>query len=153
MKYMEINDLNKDQVALAESKGWCIYTQVEDACGCVYRKGLAWAKPNWLCHIFLEPVDAEAIDDFAIGDYGTYDYEFESEVKQMLSPSEDKCYVFLIKNPSKYHFEQIWTNKGLAYAKEMAKSSFKDNVKYYPKDQFDKMDRLIKCHNKKVILP
>ena len=65
----------------------------------------------------------------------------------MLSPLEDKCYVFLIKNPVKYHFEQIWTNKGLAYAKEMAKSRFKDNVKYYPKDQFDKMNKLIKCHN------
>lgn len=152
MKYMEINDLNKDQVALAESKGWCIYTQVEDACGLIYKKGLAWANRIGYV-IFSESVDAEAIDGSAIGDYGTYDYEFESEVKQMLSPLEDKCYVFLIKNPVRYRFEQIWANKGLEYAKEMAKSRFKDNVKYYPKDQFDKMDKLIKCHNKKVILP
>ena len=121
MKYMEINDLNKDQVALAESKGWCIYTQVEDACGLIYKKGLAWANRIGYV-IFSEPVDAESIDDSAIGDYGTYDYDFESEVKQLLSPLEDKCYVFLIKNPVKYYFEQIWTNKGVAYAKEMAKS-------------------------------
>ena len=152
MKYMEINDLNKDQVALAESKGWCIYTQVEDACGLIYKKGLAWANRIGYV-IFSESVDAEAIDGSAIGDYGTYDYEFESEVKQMLSPLEDKCYVFLIKNPVRYRFEQIWANKGLEYAKEMAKSRFKDNVKYYPKDQIDKMDKLIKCHNEKVILP
>lgn len=132
MKYMEINDLNKDQVALAESKGWCIYTQVEDACGLIYKKGLAWANRIGYV-IFSESVDAEAIDGSAIGDYGTYDYEFESEVKQMLSPLEDKCYVFLIKNPVRYRFEQIWANKGLEYAKEMAKSRFKDNVKYYPK--------------------
>ena len=111
MKYMEINKLNKDQVALAESKGWCIYTQVEDACGWVYRKGLAWANRIGYV-IFSEPVDAEAIDDFAIGDYGTYDYDFESEVKQILSPLEDKCYVFLIKNPVKYHFEQILNRFG-----------------------------------------
>lgn len=137
MKYMEINDLNKDQVALAESKGWCIYTQVEDACGLIYKKGLAWANRIGYV-IFSESVDAEAIDGSAIGGYGTYDYEFESEVKQMLSPLEDKCYVFLIKNPVRYRFEQIWANKGLEYAKEMAKSRFKDNVKYYPKDQFDK---------------
>lgn len=149
MKYMEINDLNKDQVALAESKGWCIYTQVEDACGLIYKKGLAWANRIGYV-IFSESVDAEAIDGSAIGDYGTYNDEFESEVKQMLSPLEDKCYVFLIKNPVKYHFEQIWTNKGLRYAREMAKSSFKDNVKYYPKDQFNEMDKLIKCHNEKV---
>ena len=110
MKYMEINDLNKDQVALAESKGWCIYTQVEDACGLIYKKGLAWANRIGYV-IFSESVDAEAIDGSAIGDYGTYDYEFESEVKQMLSPLEDKCYVFLIKNPVRYRFEQIWANK------------------------------------------
>ena len=118
----------------------------------VYKKGLAWEDRIGYV-IFSESVDAEAIDGSAIGDYGTYDYEFESEVKQMLSPLEDKCYVFLIKNPVRYRFEQIWANKGLEYAKEMAKSRFKDNVKYYPKDQFDKMDKLIKCHNEKVILP
>ena len=146
---MEINDLNKDQVVLAESKGWCIYTQVEDACGLIYKKGLAWANRIGYA-IFSEPVDAESIDDSAIGDYGTYDYDFESEVIQLLSPLEDKCYVFLIKNPVKYYFEQIWTNKGVAYAREMAKSSFKDNIKYYPKDQFNEMDKLIKFHNEKV---
>lgn len=68
MKYMEINDLNKDQVALAESKGWCIYTQVEDACGLIYKKGLAWANRIGYV-IFSESVDAEAIDGSAIGDW------------------------------------------------------------------------------------
>ena len=42
-------------------------------------------------------------------------------INEVLDQIKDKCYVFLVKDPAYYHFEQVWTNKGLEHAKETAK--------------------------------
>lgn len=67
-----------------------------------------------------------------------------------MSPIEDKCYVFLVKDPANYRFEQIWTNKGLKKAKEKAKQRFGFKCTYYESKNYDRMDNLILKHNHKV---
>ena len=80
----------------------------------------------------------------------TYDDAFDKLVREKLLPVADKCYVFLVKNPANYHFEQIWTNKGLEKAIEIAKLRFRFKHTYYNSKDYDKMENLILKHNRKV---
>jgi len=55
-----------------------------------------------------------------------------------------------VKDPANYHFEQVWTNKGLSHAKEIAKLRFRFKHTYYESKDYDKMEKLIHKHNQKV---
>ena len=146
IKYMEISNLNNDQVKVIKENGWCIFTEC-DSGGTYYSKGFAWA--NRIGYIiFSESVNADYINSYdELNKIAIYDNEFDTLVRKSLKPLEDKCYVFLVKDPAHYHFDQIWTNKGLERAKKMAQSRFAHEHQYYESKDYDEMHRLISKHN------
>ena len=150
IKYMEITDLNGDQVKVIRENGWCVFTECAESSS-YYNKGFSWANRIGYV-IFSEDVDVEHIDSYKeLNEIASYDSEFDKSVREILKPIEDKCYVFLVKNPANYHFEQVWTNKGLEHAKETAKLRFRPyKHTYYERGDYDKMDKLIHRHNSKV---
>lgn len=149
VKYTEISDLNGDQIELINKNGWCIFTEC-DGDGTYWHKGIHYV--NRIGYVILsEDVDMEDINSYKeLNKIATYDDAFDKLVREKLSPATDKCYVFLVKNPANYHFEQIWTNKGLEKAKETAKLRFKFKHTYYESKDYDKMENLILRHNRKV---
>lgn len=116
----------------------------------VWLKGIHWV--NRIGYIVLsEDVDVENINSYEeLDKIAAYDNDFNNIVRNTLSPIEDKCYVFLVKDPANYRFEQIWTNKGLKKAKEKAKQRFGFKCTYYEAKNCDRMDNLILKHNHKV---
>ena len=99
-----------------------------------------------------EDIDVEDINSYnALNKIATYDDDFNDMVRKKLSPVEDKCYVFLVKDPANYHAEQVWTNKGLEKAKEIAKRRFGFKCTYYESKDYGKMQNLILRHNCKVL--
>ena len=149
IKYMEISDLNKDQYQVIKQNNWCVFTECDEG-GSYYRKGFAWV--NRIGYIILsENVDIDYINSCnELNKIASYDDDFDKSVREILVPLEDKCYVFLVKDPARYHFEQIWTNKGLEEAKAIAKCRFEFKHTYYERKDYDKMDKLIHKHNSKV---
>ena len=149
VKYTEISDLNSDQIELINKNGWCVFTEC-DGDGTYWHKGIHWV--NRVGYIILsKDVDMEDINSYKeLNEIATYDDTFDKLVRKKLLSVVDKCYVFLVKNPANYHFEQIWTNKGLEKAKEMAKLRFKFKHTYYESKDYDKMENLILRHNRKV---
>lgn len=149
IKYMEISELNNDQAKVIRENGWCLFTEC-DCGGTYYSKGFAWA--NRIGYIiFSESVDVDDINSYEeLNKIASYDSDFDKSVREILKPIEDKCYVFLVKNPAHYHFEQVWTNRGLEHAKEIAKLRFGHKHQYYESGTYDKMDKLISQHNSKV---
>ena len=149
MRYMEISELNSDQRKAIKENGWCVFTECDEG-GTYYNKGFSWV--NQIGYIiFSENVEKEHIDSYdELNGTATFDIAFNKEVRQVLEPLADKCYVFLVKNPAHYHFEQVWTNKGLVHAKETAKLRFRFRHKYYESKDYDKMEKLIHKHNQKV---
>ena len=150
IKYMEMIDLNKDQIKAIEEYGWCVFTECDEG-GSYFNKGLSWV--NRIGYIIMsENVSVDYIDSYReLHELATYDSDFDKKVRTILNPLKDECYVFLVKEPAHYHFEQIWTNKGLKDAKEIAKYRFhKFKHTYYESKDFDKMDKLINRHNNKV---
>ena len=149
IKYMEISELNSDQAKVIKENGWCFFTEC-DSGGTYYRKGFAWA--NRIGYIiFSENIDINDINSYGeLNKIASYDDDFDKTVREILKPIEDKCYVFLVKDPAYYHFEQVWTNKGLEHAKETAKLRFRHKHQYYESGTYDKMDTLINKHNSKV---
>lgn len=149
VKYTEISDLNSDQIELIDKNGWCIFTEC-DGNGTYWHKGIHWV--NRIGYVILsEDVNMEDINSYKeLKAIATYDDAFDELVREKLLPVADKCYVFLVKNPANYHFEQIWTNKGLEKAKETAKLRFGFKYTYYESKDYDKMENLILKHNRKV---
>mgnify|MGYP003239744403 CR=1 FL=1 len=149
VKYAEISDLNNNQIKLINKNGWCIFTEC-DGDGTYWHKGMHCV--NRIGYIILsENIDVEDINSYKeLNKIATYDDVFDKMVREKLSPVADKCYVFLVKNPANYHFEQIWTNKGLEKAKEIAKLRFEFKHTYYDSKDYDKMENLIFRHNCKV---
>ena len=149
IKYMEISELNNDQAKVIKENGWCVFTEC-DSGGTYYNKGFAWA--NRIGYIiFSENVDVDYINSYdELNKIASDDSDFDKLVREILKPIEDKCYVFLVKDPAYYHFEQVWTNKGLTHAKETAKLRFRHKHQYYESKDYDKMDKLINQHNSKV---
>lgn len=149
IKYMEMSELNNDQIKVIKEKGWCIFTEC-DSDGTYYNKGLAWA--NRIGYIiFSEDVDVDYIDSYReLNNIASEDNDFNKFVREILEPIEDKCYVFLVQDPANYYFEQVWTNKGLEHAKETAKLRFKHKHRYYESKDYDKMNKFINQHNSKV---
>ena len=150
IKYMEISDLNNDQAKVIKDNGWCVFTEC-DSGGTYYSRGFAWA--NRIGYIILsEFVDVKCINSYnELNKIASYDDDFNKAVREILKPIEDKCYVFLVKDPARYHFEQVWTNKGLEHAKETAKLRFIGyEHQYYNTKDYDKMHKLINEHNSKV---
>jgi len=150
VKYTEISDLNSDQIKLINKNGWCIFTECDGNGTYYYHKGIHWV--NRIEYIILsENVDIEDINSHKeLNKIATYDDAFDKLVREKLLPVADKCYVFLVKNPANYHFEQIWTNKGLEKAIEIAKLRFRFKHTYYNSKDYDKMENLILKHNRKV---
>lgn len=149
IKYMEISDLNSDQVKVIKENGWCLFTECDEG-GTYYNKGSAWVNRVGYI-IFSEEVNITYIDSYAeLNDIAFYSDEFDKAVRKVLKPIEDKCYVFLVKDPANYHFEQIWTNKGLPHAYGIAKLRFRYKHQYYESKDYGKMERLINRHNSKV---
>ena len=149
IKYMEISELNNDQAKVIKENGWCVFTEC-DSGGSYYNRGFAWANRIGYV-IFSEWLDVDHIDSYKeLNQVASYDKDFDKSVRTLLKPIEDKCYVFLVKDPANYHFEQVWTNKGLEHAKEIAKLRFRFNHTYYESGTYDKMDALIDKHNSKV---
>lgn len=150
IKYMEITDLNSDQAKVIKENGWCVFTECAESSS-YYNKGFSWANRIGYV-IFSENVDVDYIDSYKeLNEIASYDSEFNKLVREILKPIEDKCYVFLVKNPANYHFEQVWTNKGLEHAKETAKLRFRYyKHTYYESKDYDKMEKLINNHNSKV---
>ena len=149
IKYMDISDINIDQRRAIKENGWCVFTECNSE-GTYYRKGFAWV--NRIGYIILsEDVDIDDINSYEeLNAIASYDDDFETEVREVLTPIEDKCYVFLVKDPANYRFEQVWTNKGLEYAKAIAKTQFRHKCLYYESKDYDKMEKLIHKHNSKV---
>lgn len=149
VKYTEISDLNNDQIELINKNGWCIFTEC-DGNGTYWHKGIHWV--NRIGYVILsENVDIEDINSHKeLNKLATYDDSFDELVREKLLPVADKCYVFLVKNQANYHFEQIWTNKGLKKAIEIAKLRFRFKHTYYDSKDYDKMENLILKHNRKV---
>lgn len=149
IRYMEISKLNNDQSRAIRENGWCIFTEC-DCGGTYYNKGCTLV--NRIGYIiFSENVDVDYIDSYNdLSKIASYDDDFDKSVREILKPIEDKCYVFLVKEPAHYHFEQVWTNKGLENAKEIAKLRFGYNHQFYEPEDYDKMDKLINTHNNKV---
>lgn len=150
IKYMEISDLNNDQAKAIREKGYCFFTE-HDSGGTYYNRGFSFV--NRIGYIvFSEDVGVDYINSYEeLNKIASYDDGFDKLVREFLEPIEDKCYVFLVKNPANYHFEQIWTNKGLEHAKETAKLRFREfKHTYYERKDYDKMEKLIIRHNKKV---
>lgn len=149
VKYAEVSDLNADQIKIIEKNKWCIFT-VCDGDGTYWHKGIHWV--NRIGYIVLsEDIDAEDINSYKeLNKIATYDGAFDKLVREELSPVANKCYVFLVKDPANYHFEQIWTNKGLEKAKETAKFRFRFKHTYYESKDYGKMNSLILRHNRKV---
>lgn len=151
IKYMEMSELNNDQARLIKEKGWCVFTECYEE-GTYYNKGFSWA--NRCGYIILSEDVGEDVmhinSEEELNRIASYDKEFADEVKAVLSPIEDKCYVFLVKDPAYYHFEQVWTNKGLEHAKETAKLKFRHKHQYYESGTYDKMQAVIDKHNSKV---
>lgn len=148
-KYMEISELNSDQVKVIRENGWCIFTEC-DCEGTYYRKGFAWA--NRIGYIILsESVDVDDINSCeTLNHIATYDDEFDAAVRKVIMPIADICYLFLVKDPARYYVEPVWTNKGLAYAKEIAKLKFRHKHQYYESKDYYKMEQLMNQHNMKV---
>lgn len=149
IKYMEISELNNDQAKIIKENGWCVFTEC-DSGGTYYNKGFTWV--NRIGYIiFSENVDVDYINSYGeLNKIASHDREFDKTVREILKPIEDKCYVFLVKDPAYYHFEQVWTNKGLEHAKETAKLRFAFKHTYYESEDYDKMHKLIDAHNNKV---
>lgn len=146
LKYMEIEALNSDQVKAIYNKGWSFYTEC-DCEGTYYQK--YFQRVNRIGYIILsDDIDIDYIDD--INTIAEYSDDFSNEVLSIINPLKDVCYIYLIKRPEKYFFEQVWTNKGLEKSKEIAKFRYRWPVKYYESKDYDKMHSLIKKHNKKV---
>ena len=146
---MQISELNSDQNKVIKEKGWCVFTECDQG-GSYYTKGFAWA--NRIGYIiFSENVEKEAIESYSeLNKIASYDDDFDKAVRETLNPLANECYVFLVKDPANYHFEQVWTNKGLAHAKEIAKLRFRFKHTYYESKDYDKMEKLIHKHNQKV---
>lgn len=150
IKYTEIVDLNADQARLIREKGWCVFTECAEGSS-YYNKGFSWA--NRIGYVILsEEIDVDYIDSCGeLNKIASYDSDFAKLVREVLDPIKDKCYVFLVKDPAHYHFEQVWTNKGLEHAKETAKLRFvRFKHEYYESKDYDKMDKIINQHNAKV---
>lgn len=149
LKYAEISDLNCDQANLIRKNGWCFFTEC-DGGGTYWHKG--FHRVNRVGYIVLsENIETEDINSpKELKKIAEFDNSFNDLVMEKLLPLADKCYVFLVKDPANYHFEQIWTNEGLEKAKEIAKLRFSFKYKYYEKDEFNKMDKLIDRHNRKI---
>ena len=150
IKYMEITDLNYDQRKLINENGWCVFTECDEG-GSYYNKGFSFV--NRIGYVvFSENVYIDYIDSCEeLNKIASYDYDFDKLVRETIEPIKDICYVFLVKDPANYHFEQVWTNKGLEDAKEKAKLKFRFfKHEYYERENYDKMDKLIHNHNNKV---
>lgn len=146
IKFCEISDLNTDQMRLIEDMGWCLFTH-QDEGGSYFTKGTSIV--NRIGYIvFSAPVNYQVIDSYEeLISIAKEDADFRKEVLNTLNPIEDKCYVFLVKDPAKYSFEQVWTNKGLEKAKEIAKTRFRYPHKYYERKDYDKMEKIISQYN------
>lgn len=149
LKYASVTAVNTDQIRLIKKNGWCIFTEC-DSEGTYWHKGIHWV--NSVGYIVIsEDIDVEDINSYnELDKIAEYDDDFDNLVREKLKPIEDKCYVFLVKDPANYHFGQIWTNKGLEEAKEKAKLRFRFKHVYYESKDYDKMDKLIHRHNSKV---
>lgn len=148
-KYMSITHLNSDQLKRIEEKGWCVFTECDDD-GTYYHKGLHWV--NRVGYIILSQ-NVEKTDlctSIDLEKIAKYDEDFEKLVNEELKPIEDKCYVFLVKNPARDSFAQIWTNKGLEEAKKLSNLKFSFPHKYFEKEDYEKMNKIIRTHNQKV---
>ena len=146
---MSISELNNDQAKAIKENGWCVFTEC-DSGGSYFNKGFTWAnRIGYL--IFSENIDVDYINSYSeLHKIASYDSDFAKSVRDILKPIEDKCYVFLVKDPAYYHFSQVWTNKGLEHAKETAKLRFEFKHAYYESEDYDKMHKLIDSHNNKV---
>lgn len=148
IKYASKTMLNHDQIDEIKKNGWSFFTMCDEG-GVYYRKGFAWI--NRIGYIiFSENVDQEHIDGDELDKIAIYDEDFKENVQKILDPIEDKCYIFLVKDPAKYRFEQVWTNAGLDGAKKNAKSRFRFRHKYYDSKDFPKMHKIINDYNNKV---
>lgn len=151
VKYTEISDLNADQVKIIEKNKCYIFTEHTDDDGGIYwRKGMHWV--NRIGYIILsENIDTEIIYSYKeLSKIATYDETFNKKIREKLLPVADKYYAFLVKDPANYHIEEIWTNKGLEKAKEVAKLRFRFKHAYYEQNDYDKMYDLALRHNRKV---
>ena len=148
IKYMGISELNTDQAKIIKENGWCVFTECDEG-GAYFNKGFSWV--NRVGYTILsENIDVDYINSYNdLNKLASYDSVFAKTVREILKPIEDKCYVFLVKDPAYYHFEQVWTNKGLEQAKEIAKLKFIGFKHEYYED-YDKMHKLIDRHNAKV---
>ena len=149
IKYMEITDLNKDQASVIKENGWCVFTECAEGSS-YFNKGFTWA--NRIGYIiFSEDPGVDYIDSWnELHKIAESDDEFAKEVNALLKPIEDKCYVFLRKDPARYQSKQVWTNEGLEDAKKQANFWDKFKCEYYAKEDFDKMHKKIDRHNNKV---
>ena len=149
IKYAEISDLNCDQVKLIQKNGWCFFTEC-DGEETYWHKG--FHKGNRVGYIVLsKDIEMEDINSpKKLKKIAKFDNSFNDLVMEKLLPLADKCYVFLVKDPANYHFEQIYTNEGLEKAKEIIKLRFSFKCKYYEKEEYRKMVKLIDRHNRKV---
>ena len=141
IKYMEISELNADQSRAIKENGWCVFTECDEG-GSYFNKGFSWV--NRIGYIILsENVDTDYINSYGeLHKIASYDGDFDTLVRKILEPLKDECYVFLIKEPAWYHFEQVWTNKGLSAAKELANIRYgKYKPTYYEKKDYDAMQK------------
>lgn len=151
IKCTDICELNNDQIKTIKEKGWCFFTECDEG-GSYYNRGYNIVNRIGyvVCSEWVEQDYFESYESFT--KTMEYDDGFGALVRETLEPLEDKCYVFLIKNPAHYTFEQVWTNKGLEKAKEIAKLRYgKYKPQYFDgKDHYEKMDKIITSHNEKV---
>lgn len=148
-KYTSIVDLNNDQRKAINENGWTVFTECNEGSS-YYNKGYSWV--NRIGYIILSgDVEVDYIDSYdELNKLASYDDDFDELVREILEPIEDKCYVFLVKEPAHYHFEQMWTNKGLEDAKKMARHKIGFQHEYYDQKDYDKMKKEITRHNNKV---
>ena len=149
IKYANIVNLNSDQAREIKKKGWCFFTEC-DGDGSYFRRGFALV--NSIGYIvFSKNIQQDDIYGYdELNKIAEYDDGFNDEVQKALSPLEDKCYVFLVRDPARYRFEQIWTNKGLSEAKKRANARYgKYQPMYYNgSDNYNEMHRIIYEYNK-----
>lgn len=146
LMFCEVSELNEEQKRAILENGWCFYTH-QDEGSSYFGKGTHVV--NRIGYIvFSAPVNFSYINSYKeLTAIAKEDEEFGTKVREVLSPIKDKCYVFLVKDPAKYSFEQVWTNKGLDKAKEIAKTRFRYPHKYYERKDYDKMEKIISQYN------
>ena len=126
IKYADVTDLNNDQVDLLKSKGYSFFTECDEGGESYYNKNFSWA--NRIGYLVFE---SEPEEDYfnsykELSKVAEFDEDFNEEVHELINPIKDECYLFYLENSDKniYTFNQVWTNKGVDKAKEIAKDRY-----------------------------